>query len=77
MSTEVASTKGFRSNQFPHLPAEGEPLAGGSRSSTGRPVRIGEIDLPSQLHPECVLLLPLEFCDLSADLADTLQPIVI
>jgi hypothetical protein len=41
-----------------------------------RPERL-EIDLPSQLHPECVLLLPLEFCHLSADFGDALQPIVI
>jgi hypothetical protein len=36
-----------------------------------------EIDLPSQLHPECVILLPLEFCHLSTDPGDALQPIVI
>jgi hypothetical protein len=35
-----------------------------------------EIDLSSQFHPECVLL-PLEFCHLSGDLGDALQPIVI
>jgi hypothetical protein len=32
-----------------------------------------EIDLPSQLHPEGVFLLPLKFCYLG----DALQPIVI
>jgi hypothetical protein len=40
------------------------------------PERLG-IDLPSQLHPEGVFLLPLEFCDVSADLGDAFQPIII